>query len=44
VDLKKKQGAGVETGEQQSAVGLPQNVDNTKDIDEMYQQFADQQS
>ena len=41
-DLKKKQGAGVETGEQQSAVGLPQNVDSTKDIDTMYQEFADQ--
>ena len=43
-NLKKKQGAGVETGEQQSAVDLPQNVDNTQDIDTMYQQFADSRS
>jgi len=43
-NLKKKQGAGVETGEQQSAIDLPQNVDNTQDIDTMYQQFADKMS
>ena len=43
-NLKKKQGAGVETGEQQSAVDLPQNVDNTEDIDTMYQHFADSKS
>lgn len=43
-ELRKKQGAGVETGEQQSAVELPKNVElsGTRDIGRDYEAFADQ--
>lgn len=42
-DLRKKQSAGVETGEQQAAVELPQNVDvSHRDIDRIFEQLGDQ--
>lgn len=43
-NVKKKQGAGVETGEQQTAVGLPKNVDvsGSRDIRRIYEEAFEQ--